>query len=130
MDWYSITFSKSDDPKQKIKHIFLKYFTTSGSQEGMGVFSREVERLNATTFYFTPGAATIAKLFGATACERPSSGDLTLLFGPDTCWDLFPAEDRGQRDSPAKKAGRKGKGQEVELEKLPTKVFGRFIDMR
>lgn len=96
MDWYSITFSEADDPKQKIKHVFLKYFTTSGSQEGMGVFAQEVEGLNAITFYFTPGAATIAKLFGATACERPPSDDITLLFGPDTCWDLFTGEDRRQ----------------------------------
>ena len=25
----------------------------------------------------------IAKIFGATACERPPSDDITLLFGPD-----------------------------------------------
>lgn len=90
MDWYSITFSNSDEPKQKIKHVFLKYFTTSGSQEGMGVFARHVQDIDATTFYFSPGAAAIAKLFGATECERPSSDDITLLFGPDTCWNLFP----------------------------------------
>ena len=94
MDWYSITFSEADDPRQKIKHIFLKYFTTSGSQEGMGVFVQEIESLNATTFYFTPGAAAIAKLFGATACEQPPGDNITLLFGPDTCWNLFPAEDK------------------------------------
>lgn len=89
MDWYSITFSDSDEPKQKIQHVFLKYFTTSGAQEGMGVFARQVENLNATTFYFTPAAAAIAKLFGANHCERPSSDNIMLLFGPDTCWDLF-----------------------------------------
>ncbi len=90
MDWYRITFSDGDDPQQKIKHVFLKYFTTSSSQEGMGVFAEQAQQLGATTFYFTPAAASIGKLFGATNCERPSSGDIRLLFGPDTCWDLFP----------------------------------------
>ncbi len=90
IDWYSITFSDKDEPKQKIQAVFLKYFTTSGKQEGMGVFARQVQKLNATTFYFTPAAAAIAKLFGATHCERPSSDGIILLFGPDTCWDLFP----------------------------------------
>jgi hypothetical protein len=90
MGWYSITFSDKDEPKQKIQDVFLKYFTTSGTKEGMGVFARQVQKLNATTFYFTPAAAAIAKLFGATHCERPSSDDIMLLFGPDTCWDLFP----------------------------------------
>lgn len=90
MDWYAITFSDEDEPKQKIKHVFLKYFTTTVAQEGMGVFTRQVRNINATTFYFTPAAAAIAKLFGASECERPSSDDITLLFGPDTCWNLFP----------------------------------------
>lgn len=90
MDWYSITFSDRDEPKQKIHDVFLKYFTTSGAQEGMGVFARQVPKLDATTFYFTPAAAAIAKLFGAANCERPSSEGIVLLFGPDTCWDLFP----------------------------------------
>lgn len=90
MDWYSITFSDSDEPIQKIQAVFFKYFTTSQAQEGMGVFARQVQRLKATTFYFTPAAAAIAKLFGATRCERPSSDGITLLLGPDTCWDLFP----------------------------------------
>ncbi len=90
MDWYSITFSDRDEPKQKIQNVFLKYFTTSGTQEGMGVFARQDIRHNATTFYFTPGAAAIAKLFGATSCEPPSSEGIQLLFGPDTCWVLLP----------------------------------------
>ena len=90
MDWYSITFSNRDEPKEKIQRIFLKYFTTSGTQEGMGVFARQVEKHNATTFYFTPAAAAIAKLFGAARCEQPSSDGIKLLFGPDTCWNLFP----------------------------------------
>jgi hypothetical protein len=89
MGWYSITFSDRDDPEQKIQVVFLKYFTTSGTQEGMGVFARQVQTHNATTFYFTPAAAAIAKLFGAAECDRPSSDGIMLLFGPDTCWDLF-----------------------------------------
>jgi hypothetical protein len=90
MNWYSITFSDRDEPKQKIQDVFLKYFTTSGTKEGMGVFARQVQKLNATTFYFTPATAAIAKLFGAAKCERPSSDGIMLLFGPDTCWNLFP----------------------------------------
>lgn len=90
MDWYSITFSDKDEPKQKIQTVFLKYFTTSGAQEGMGVFAKQVKRLNATTFYFTPAAAAIARLYGAVHCEPPSSDDIKLLFGPDTCWNLLP----------------------------------------
>jgi hypothetical protein len=62
MDWYSITFSNKDEPKQKIQNVFLKYFTTSGAQEGMGVFAKQVQSLNATTFYFTPAAAAIVAL--------------------------------------------------------------------
>lgn len=90
MNWYSITFRDRDEPKQKIRDVFLKHFTTSGVQEGMGVFAKQVERLHATTFYFTPAAAGIAKLFGAANCERPPSDGIILLFGPDTCWNLFP----------------------------------------
>lgn len=92
MDWYSITFNNVDEPRQKIEFVFLKYFTTSCSQEGMGVFAKHVQQYNATTFYFTPAAASIGKLFGAARCERPSMNNITLLLGPDTCWELFPNE--------------------------------------
>ena len=91
MDWHAITFKDADEPQEKIKHVFLKHFTTSGSQEGMGVFAEKVPKLGGTTFYFTPAAVAIAKIFRATQCNRPPRDNLKLLFGPDTCWNLFPA---------------------------------------
>ena len=90
MDWYTLSFSDKDEPKQKTQNVFFKYFTTNGAQEGMGVFAKQVQSLNATTIYFTPAAAAIAKLYGAANCRPPSSDGIKLLFGPDTCWNLFP----------------------------------------
>ena len=92
MDWYFITLRdgvETSESQQKIKVVFLKFFTTSGAKEGMGVFVRRDILQQTTTFYFTPTAAAIAKIFGAYRCEQPPKLGITLLAGPDTCWNLF-----------------------------------------
>lgn len=41
--------------------------------------------------YFSPAAAGLARVFGASACTRPSPLDLALLAGPESAWEtLFP----------------------------------------
>ena len=96
MNWYLITCREGVETTEsldKIKVVFLKYFTTSGAQEGMGVFIRRDVMNQTTTFYFTPAAASIAKIFAAFKCEQPTRLGLTLLAGPDTCWNFFPEKD-------------------------------------
>jgi hypothetical protein len=91
-DWYFITIREgfaASEFEQKIKDVFLKFFTTSGTKEGMGVFIRHDILKQTATFYFTPTAAAIAKIFRAFSCERPQKLGITLFVGPDTCWKLF-----------------------------------------
>ena len=93
MDWSYITYqdgAEASDSQDKIKIVFLKYFTTSGAKEGMGVFLRRDVLQQTSTFYFTPAATSVAKVFGAFKCEQPPRLGITLLAGPDTCWSLFP----------------------------------------
>lgn len=92
MDWYFITLgdgAKTTQSPQQIKDAFLKYFTTSGAKEGMGIFNRRDILEQTTTFYFTPAAAGVAKIFRAFRCEKPPKLGITLFAGPDTCWNLF-----------------------------------------
>ncbi len=94
MDWYFSTYRDEDEASEsirdKIKVVFLKYFTTSGTQEGMGVFLKRKIFNQRTTCYFTPAAASITKIFGAFKCEQPPRPGSTLLAGPDTYWNVFP----------------------------------------
>lgn len=92
MDWYHITVRdgvEASELQQKIKDIFLKFFTTAGSKESMGIFLRHDILQQTTTFYFTPTAAAVAKIFGAFSCQPPQKLGITLFTGPDTCWSLF-----------------------------------------
>ncbi len=96
MDWYFTTHRdgvESSESQDAIKMVFLKYFTTSGNQEGMGVFLRRDIVDQTTTFYFTPAATSIAKMFSAFKCEQPVRLGLTLFAGPDTCWNLLADKD-------------------------------------
>ena len=96
MDWYFITYQdgvEASESQDTIKVVFLKYFTTSGVKEGMGVFLRREILNQTTTFYFTPAAASVGKMFGAFKCEQPPRLGITLFAGPDTCWNLFPEMD-------------------------------------
>lgn len=96
MDWFYITFREGVDAtesQQKIKDVFVKFFTTSGTPENMGVFLRQDIMQQALTFYFTPTAASVAKVFGAFRCQQPEKLGITLFAGPDTCWSLFSESD-------------------------------------
>ncbi len=96
MDWYCITLpdgTESSEFQQKIRDVFVKFFTTSGSKEAMGVFIMRDILQQKTRFYFTPTAGAIAKFFRATRCGQPPKLGMKLFAGPDTCWNLFAEED-------------------------------------
>lgn len=91
-DWYCITVRDGEEAfelQEKIKVVFLKFFTTSGTKDGMGVFVRYDILKRTATFFFTPTAAASARIFRAFRCERPPRLGMTLCAGPDTCWNLF-----------------------------------------
>lgn len=96
MNWYFLTLRdgvEASESQQKIKDVFLKFFTTSGVQESMGVFLKRDIMQRTTTFFFTPTAAAVAKIFKAYRCEQPPKSGITLIAGPDTCWNLFADKD-------------------------------------
>ena len=51
----------------------------AGNPLHMVVFSREDPETNIITAYFSPSAHTLAALFNATPCEKPSPDGLTFL---------------------------------------------------
>jgi hypothetical protein len=56
----------------------------------MAVFSWYDLEKNLVTVYFSPGASALAKMFGATPCEKPKKdGCVSLLVGDQYCMELF-----------------------------------------
>jgi hypothetical protein len=61
----------------------------------MAVFSRHDRAANRVTAYFSPRAAELAALFGASPCEKPPSEGIGLLVGAPRCWEIhFPDRKR------------------------------------
>lgn len=77
-------------PTKEIQNVFLPLFAASGQPIDMSVFSLYDLEKNIVTAYFSPGAAALAKMFGASPCEKPrNEGRLSLLVGDARCWQLF-----------------------------------------
>ena len=82
-------------PSTRIQKMFSPAFVASGLRSDMAVFSRYDVRTDVVTAYFSPGAAHLAALFGATPCDKPAGDDLGLLVGPSRCWEIhFPERRR------------------------------------
>ena len=80
-------------PATEIQEAFLPMFAASGQPIDMAVFSRYDLEKNLVTTYFSPKAVALAKMFGATPCEKPSITNLALNVGDARCWqELFPDE--------------------------------------
>lgn len=90
--WYSVDIGdgvESFSPSNKILDAFFWALAVQGHPENMAAFSRYDLKTNMVTVYFTPAAHSIAKMFNATLCEKPSSDDLGLLAGDWRCWQTF-----------------------------------------
>ena len=90
--WYSKALGDTVSafaPSRRIQDLFLPMFSAAGQPLDMAVFSRHDPRANEVTAYFSPGAAKLAALFGAKACEKPSSEGIGLLVGDARCWEIF-----------------------------------------
>jgi hypothetical protein len=83
-------------PSLRIQQLFPPLFAASRQPSSMAVFVRHDRKANKVTAYFSPRASTLAVLFGATPCERPSGDGIGLLVGDRRCWEIcFP--DRGRK---------------------------------
>lgn len=91
--WFSKTLGdgvQAFEPTRQIQDAFLQVFAAAGQPTDMAVFSRYELEKNIVTVYFSPGAVALAKMFGATACEKPSrEGRLSLLVGDQGCLEMF-----------------------------------------
>ena len=77
-------------PSSEIQKAFLPVFAAAGQPTNMAVFSLYDLEKNMVTVYFSPGAAALAEMFGATPCEKPKrEGGLSLLVGDQRCLELF-----------------------------------------
>jgi hypothetical protein len=91
--WYSKDVGDgiaASAPSDQIQEAFLPFFTAAGQPTDMAVFSRYDLEKNMVTVYFSPGASALAKMFGATPCEKPKNeGRLSLLVGDRRYLELF-----------------------------------------
>ncbi|MDP2024849.1 hypothetical protein [Sulfuriferula sp.] len=91
--WYSKDLGDGIDantPSHLIQEAFLPLFAAAGQPIDMAVFSRYDLEKNIVTAYFSPGAAALAKMFGAQACEKPKrENSLRLLVGDQQCLQFF-----------------------------------------
>lgn len=77
-------------PTGQIQEAFLPLFAAAGQPTDMAVFSRYDLEKNIVTVYFSPGASALAKMFGASPCEKPKKeGRLSLVVGDQRCLELF-----------------------------------------
>ena len=91
--WYSKDLGDGIDanaPSSQIQEAFRPLFAATGQPTDMAVFSWYDLEKNMVTVYFSPGASALAKMFGATPCEKPKKeGRLSLLVGDQRCLELF-----------------------------------------
>ncbi len=83
----------ASEPLSKIEALFMSAYLAAGRPKEMALFARhESGRLHCEVIvYFTPAAAGVAKMVGATRCRRPSREGLNLKVGTDDAWAiLFP----------------------------------------
>ena len=99
MPWYSKEIGDglmAYEPSEQIIKAFQAGFILAGKPVEMAVFTRHESegRLHCEVLaYFSPAAASIARLVEAEPCEKPSRGGLGLLAGDEGCWPvLFPGE--------------------------------------
>ena len=91
--WYSVDLGDGVEafaPTNKIQESFMAaYVANGGKTSNMGAFSRYDLGENVVTVYFTPTSVSIAKIFCAAPCDKPSIANLSLLVGDATMWDTF-----------------------------------------
>lgn len=94
--WYSKDLGDrvaASAPSGQIQEAFLPFFAVAGRPIDMALFARFDPSENVVTYYFSPKAEDLAKMFDAKPCEKPSIANLTLEVGDVRCWQkLFPGE--------------------------------------
>lgn len=73
----------------EIQEAAARAFAAAGGPAGMAVLKRHDASRSLqceVTVYFSPGAASIAAVFGAESCGRPTRANLELLAG-DELWE-------------------------------------------
>lgn len=95
--WYSLPLGDgmtADQPSEEIQAVFRAAFESAGLPAEMAIFKRHESegRLHCEVVaYFSPAASSVAKLFDAEPCQRPSRSGLGLLAGDESSWSmLFP----------------------------------------
>ena len=91
--WYSKDLGDGRQafaPTKEIQSAFVPMFIAAGQPIDMAVFSRNDLERNIVTVYFSPGASMLAKIFGASPCEKPKKeNELGLLVGDQRCVEMF-----------------------------------------
>jgi len=97
-EWYSKDLGdgvQAFAPSGQILEAFIPAFAAAGQPIEMAVYSRYDLKANVVTVYFSPAAASLAKTFDATSCEKPSFERLGLLVGDQrSVGILFPETQR------------------------------------
>jgi hypothetical protein len=78
-------------PSMQLHEAFaaLASASTGGLPPGIGVFSRYDLGTNTVTWYFSPEASSLSKVFKAVPCEKPvPSEGFGLLVGDARSWEV------------------------------------------
>ena len=91
--WHRMELNESTESlakSEEIENVFWPTFMAAGGPVGMAVFSGNNLDDHVLTYYFSPDASKIARIFHATPCGKPTEYDgLGLLFGDQRAIKLF-----------------------------------------
>lgn len=90
--WYSLDLGDGMEafgPTIEIKKAFWPLFTAAGQPENMGVFSKYDLEANMVTAYFPPITKTLARIFNAKECDKPSSNGIAFMVGAGHCLEIY-----------------------------------------
>jgi hypothetical protein len=92
MTWFSKNLGnvgKGEDVRiaNEIQKVFPVEYGLAQFPQGMAVFSSKTIGAAQATVYFSPTAANLAIMFGATPCDAPTKDSVRLLCGDENnCW--------------------------------------------
>lgn len=96
-NWFSKNLGDAmfaHEPLGQLEQQFLSLYENANRPNEMAVFVRHESegRLHCEVkVYFSPASIDVARELDAEPCEKPSSGDLSLLVGSEESWMiLFP----------------------------------------
>lgn len=86
--WHALELGDLLTAQATLDRLRETLLSTAPGEPGAAIFTRRTsgDVHCEVTAYFSPGAAALARAFGATPCAPPGRRGLELLAGPESNW--------------------------------------------